>query len=89
MLKWEGERSAVRAENERPSSCKVGGGSLGGGGTLEGKGDEGLREMSFSKLEAAGGGSSLMVARAGPSRRWIKLLKNPESLLEDLDWRKD
>lgn len=67
----------------------MGGGSLGGGGTLGGRGDEGLGELSFSKVEAAGGCSSLMVARAGPSRRWIKLLKNPESLLEDLDLRRD
>lgn len=42
MLKWEGERSAVRAEKERPSSCKVGGGSRGGGMIMLGVGDEDL-----------------------------------------------
>lgn len=36
VLKWDGERSEVRTDNERPSSCRVGGGSGGGGVTFRG-----------------------------------------------------
>jgi hypothetical protein len=84
--KWVGLISDVTTDKDRPRSWREGGGSEGGGGTAgAGAGDVG-RDV-FSAAGLAGFWSSAIVSRAGElrgaSRRLMRLLKKPESLLED------
>lgn len=90
MLKWEGERSAVRTERERPSSVRVGGGRRGGGVTgRAGVGDverEGMLDVWPPRGD--GGGRSSRAVALGPvvegtSRRWMRFVKKPESLFDE------
>lgn len=86
MEKCVGERSEVTTDKDRPSSWRDGGGNDGGGGAAGVTAGESGR-VAFSLDGLAGPWSSAIVSRAGEargaSRRWIKLLKKPESLFDD------
>lgn len=77
----------MTTDKDRPSSWRVGGGSDGGGGTAGAAAGEPGRD-AFSAAGLAAFWSSAIVSRAGEgrgaSRRLMRLLKKPESRLEDL-----
>jgi hypothetical protein len=68
VLKWEGERSDVRTDNERPSSLSVGGGS-GGGGVVEMEGVSGREGDSGNGLELEGDSLRMRSLKEDGSRR--------------------
>lgn len=75
----------MTTERDKPSSWREGGGNDGGGGL--GGGGEGVRDgLSVFGLAVASSGTKDVAERVG-SRRWIRLVKKPESRLFERIWK--